>query len=130
MKRYRHVDDDGRRYRLDDLTAPRPDSNSGKFEWRVTMPGPGRGWGYRLEQLEEWRAEGRIHTKRDGLRCVLLVPQVPHKPMPYVVIAAVITTPVITVITISMVRITSATCIAWQTPIHSGDSPFSSACGS
>ena len=66
MKRYRHVDADGRRYRLDDLTAPRPDSNSGKFEWRGTMPSPGRGWGYRLEQLEEWWAEGRIHTKRDG----------------------------------------------------------------
>ena len=66
MKRYRHVDPDGRKYRLDDLTAPRPDSNSGKFEWRGTMPGPGRGWGYRLEQLEEWWAEGRIHKKRDG----------------------------------------------------------------
>ena len=66
MKRYRHFDADGRRYRLDDLTAPRPDSNSGKFEWRGTMPVPGRGWGYRLEQLEEWWAEGRIHTKRDG----------------------------------------------------------------
>ena len=66
MKRYRHVDADGRRYRLDDLTAPRPDSDSGKFEWRGTLPGPGRRWGYRLEQLEEWWVEGRIHTKRDG----------------------------------------------------------------
>ena len=66
MKRYRHVDPSGRRYRLDDLTAPRPDSNSGKFEWRGTTPGPGRGWGYRLEQLELWWEEGRVHTKRDG----------------------------------------------------------------
>ena len=66
MKRYRHIDGDGRRYRLDDLTAPRPDSDSGKFEWRGTVPGPNRGWGYRREQLEEWWAEGRIHTKRDG----------------------------------------------------------------
>ena len=66
MSRFRHVDDAGRRYRLDDLTAPRPDSDSGKFEWRGTTPGPTRGWGYRLEQLEQWWTEGRIHTKRDG----------------------------------------------------------------
>ena len=66
MRRFRHEDDDGRRYRLDDLTAPRPDSESGKFEWRGTMPSPSRGWGYKLEQLEEWWAEGRIRTKRDG----------------------------------------------------------------
>ena len=66
MERFRHVDPDGRRYRLDDLTAPRPDSDSGKFEWRGTMPGKNRGWGYRREQLEEWWCQGRIHTKRDG----------------------------------------------------------------
>ena len=66
MKRFRHLDTDGRRYRLDDLTAPRPDNDSGKFEWRGTKPGPTRGWGYRLEQLEQWWDEGRIHTKRDG----------------------------------------------------------------
>ncbi|MDD9955607.1 MAG: DNA methyltransferase [Anaerolineaceae bacterium] len=66
LSRFRHSDSDGRRYKLDDLTAPRPDSNSGKFEWRGTMPGPTRGWGYRIEQLEEWWQEGRIHTKRDG----------------------------------------------------------------
>ena len=66
MKRFSHVDEEGRIYRLDDLTAPRPNSNSGKFEWRGTMPGPTRGWGYKLEQLESWWEEGRIHTKKDG----------------------------------------------------------------
>ena len=66
LSRYRHVDDAGRRYRLENLTAPRPDSDSGKFEWRGTLPGPTRGWGYRLEQLEQWWAEGRIQVKRDG----------------------------------------------------------------
>ena len=66
LRRFRHRDPDGRVYKLDDLTAPRPDSNSGKFEWRGTMPGPTRGWGYRLEQLEAWWDEGRIQTKRDG----------------------------------------------------------------
>ena len=53
MRRFRHVDENGRRYKLDDLTAPRPDSDSGKFEWRGTLPSPTRGWGYRKEQLEQ-----------------------------------------------------------------------------
>ncbi len=66
LKRYRHTDSNGRRYRLENLTAPRPDSDSGKFEWRGTIPGPSRGWGYRQEQLEQWWAEGRIQTKRNG----------------------------------------------------------------
>ena len=66
MQRFRHVDDDGRRYKLENLTGPRPDSNSGKFEWRGTLPGPTRGWGYKKAQLEQWWAEGRIQTKKDG----------------------------------------------------------------
>ena len=66
MKRFRHDDGDGRFYRLDDLTAPRPTSDSGKFAWRGTKPGPTRGWGYRKAQLEAWWAEGRIQAKRDG----------------------------------------------------------------
>ena len=66
LKRFRHVDADGRRYKLENLTAPRPDSDSGKFEWRGSIPGPTRGWGYRIEQLERWWSEGRIHLKRDG----------------------------------------------------------------
>ena len=66
MQRFKHMDPNGRRYKLENLTAPRPDSTSGKFEWRGTMPGKNRGWGYRVEQLEEWWEQGRIHTKRDG----------------------------------------------------------------
>jgi len=62
--RYRR-DEQGRLYTGQDLTASRPDSNSGKFEWRGTMPPPSRGWGYTIEQLEKWWAEGRILTKRD-----------------------------------------------------------------
>lgn len=66
MSRFRHTDKDGRRYKLENLTAPRPDSDSGKFEWRGTTPGATRGWGYKLEQLETWWEEGRIQTKKDG----------------------------------------------------------------
>ena len=64
--RFRFTDDDGRAFKLDDLTASRPDSDSGKFEWRGTLPPPSRGWGYKLEQLESWWADGRIAVKRDG----------------------------------------------------------------
>ncbi|MCY3573885.1 MAG: DNA methyltransferase [Chloroflexi bacterium] len=66
LSRFRHTDEKGRRYKLENLTGSRIASNSGKFEWRGTMPPPSRGWGYSREQLEEWWSEGRIQTKRDG----------------------------------------------------------------
>jgi DNA modification methylase len=65
MSRYQ-VGDDGRKFRAENLTADRVNSSSGKFEWRGTMPPPSRGWAYNLEQLEEWWADGRILTRRDG----------------------------------------------------------------
>jgi adenine-specific DNA-methyltransferase len=40
--------------------------DSGKFNWRGTMPSPGRGWGYEPAQLEQWWEQGRIATKKDG----------------------------------------------------------------
>ena len=67
MGRFRHVDASGRRYKLENLTAPRPNSDSGKFEWRGAKPGRTRGWGYKVEQLEAWWAAGRIQTKKDGM---------------------------------------------------------------
>jgi site-specific DNA-methyltransferase (adenine-specific) len=65
LKRYRR-DETERLYTCQDLTASRPNSNSGKFEWRGTMPTSTRGWGYTLEQLEKWWDEGKIITKKDG----------------------------------------------------------------
>ena len=65
LKRYKK-DEKGRLYTCQDLTAERKSSDSGKFEWRGTMPSPGRGWGYTREQLEKWWVEGRIATKKDG----------------------------------------------------------------
>lgn len=59
-------DEEGRLYTGQDLTASRPNSKSGKFLWRGTMPTPNRGWGYTLEQLEKWWVEGRILLKKDG----------------------------------------------------------------
>lgn len=65
LKRYK-PDENGRLYTGQDLTASRPDSDSGKFDWRGTMPPPSRGWGYTVEQLDKWWAEGLILTKKDG----------------------------------------------------------------
>ena len=65
MARYKK-DEKGRYYTTQDMTGPRPNSPSGKFNWRGTLPSSTRGWGYTLEQLEAWWAEGRIATKRDG----------------------------------------------------------------
>jgi DNA modification methylase len=64
-KRYKKGKD-GRLYTGQDLTASRPNSDSGRFEWRGTMPSTGRGWGYTIEQLEEWWANGKILIKQDG----------------------------------------------------------------
>ena len=46
LARYKK-DSSGRMYKGDNLTAARPNSESGKFEWRGTMPGPSRGWAYK-----------------------------------------------------------------------------------
>lgn len=48
------------------MTASRPDSVSGKFDWRGTFPSTGRGWGYTKEQLEMWWANGKIACRKDG----------------------------------------------------------------
>jgi DNA modification methylase len=65
LKRYRR-DEKGRLYTTQDLCAERRNSKSGKFNWRGTMPPPTRGWGYKIEQLEQWWSEGRIAKKKDG----------------------------------------------------------------
>jgi DNA modification methylase len=65
LKRYQE-DEDGRVYRAENLTADRANSNSGKFEWRGTMPPASRGWAYTLDKLEEFFADGRILLRRDG----------------------------------------------------------------
>jgi len=65
LARYKK-DEKGRYYTTQDLTAPRPNSSSGKFNWRGTMPSVTRGWGYTVEQLETWWSEGRIATKAQG----------------------------------------------------------------
>jgi site-specific DNA-methyltransferase (adenine-specific) len=84
INRYKK-DKNGRLYTGQDLTASRPNSNSGKFNWRGTMPPASRGWGYTLEQLEKWWAEGRILTKQDGTPrmdgLIKYIDEMPGKPL-------------------------------------------------
>lgn len=66
LGRYKVEEGTGRLYTGQDMTASRPTSNSGKFEWRGTMPPSNRGWGYEKDQLEEWWSQGLILLKKDG----------------------------------------------------------------
>lgn len=76
-KFYRHVDADGRRYRLSDMSAPagggmaamnastgRP---NGWHVWNGFQP-PERGWRYSPETLDRLHAEGRVHCPEDPTR--------------------------------------------------------------
>jgi site-specific DNA-methyltransferase (adenine-specific) len=65
LKRYKQ-DKDGRWFTGQDLTASRPNSKSGKFNWRGVLPPPSRGWGYEVEQLEDWWKRGLILCRKDG----------------------------------------------------------------
>ena len=64
LKRYRHTDEQGRRYLLEDLTAPSVTPER-MFTWRGTTPTT-RGWKYSHGELEKLFKEGRISLKRDG----------------------------------------------------------------
>jgi site-specific DNA-methyltransferase (adenine-specific) len=58
-------DESGRLYKAENLTFSST-SRARQFTWRGTTPPPNRSWGASLEQLEQWWAEGRILTRRDG----------------------------------------------------------------
>ncbi|WP_298217808.1 site-specific DNA-methyltransferase [Halothiobacillus sp.] len=64
LSRYKK-DEDGRLYKAENLTFSSRNP-SRQFEWRGTKPPDNRSWGASFEQLEQWWAEGRILTKRDG----------------------------------------------------------------
>lgn len=64
LARYKH-DADGRLFKAENLTFSSANP-SRQFSWRGTEPPANRSWGASIEQLEEWWAQGRILTKRDG----------------------------------------------------------------
>ena len=65
-KKYRHVDGDGRRYTLDNMTSPNPRPNM-MYEWKG-FPHPAKGWRYSQETMARLDEEGRIWypTFQDG----------------------------------------------------------------
>nr|VFJ42676.1 MAG: adenine-specific DNA-methyltransferase [Candidatus Kentron sp. FW] len=64
LSRYKK-DGSGYLYKAENLTFSSRNP-SRQFEWRGTKPPENRSWGASLEQLEQWWAEGRILTKKDG----------------------------------------------------------------
>jgi len=65
--KYRFDDGDGRgRYRLDNMTSPKPRENM-MYDWRG-WPHPKNGWRYQRETMQRLHDEGRIHypTAKDG----------------------------------------------------------------
>jgi site-specific DNA-methyltransferase (adenine-specific) len=69
--KYRNVDSDGRRYRLDNMTSPNPRPNM-MYEWKG-FPYPQYGWRYSRDTMERLDREGRIwypedKTKRPQLK--------------------------------------------------------------
>jgi site-specific DNA-methyltransferase (adenine-specific) len=61
--KFTHVDEDGRRYRLDNLTSPsfRPNLT---YEYKGYQP-PEKGWAVSRERMEQMDVEGRIYFPTD-----------------------------------------------------------------
>ena len=57
--KFTHVDENGRRYHLDNLTSPSPRPNL-IYEYKGYAP-PEKGWAVSLETMEKMDAEGRIY---------------------------------------------------------------------
>jgi DNA modification methylase len=63
---YRYEDNNGRKYRKDNLTAPSHGTESGQYEWKGKYPPQGRMWSYTKENMERLEAEGRIIYTKNG----------------------------------------------------------------
>jgi len=61
--KFTHVDEHGRRYRLDNLTSPSPRPNL-VYEYKGYKP-PEKGWAVSRERMEQMEREGRIHFPAD-----------------------------------------------------------------
>ena len=58
-KTFRHVDEQGRRYRIADLANPATRPNL-MYEYKGYPP-PKKGWAISREKMEQWETEGRLH---------------------------------------------------------------------
>lgn len=66
VKNYTAVDENGRRYRLSDLTANKPGGDT-DYEWRGKKPYKGRHWAFSRANMEKFEREGRIVYRRTGM---------------------------------------------------------------
>ncbi len=60
---FRHIDDNGRRYAIDNLANPARRPNL-IYEYKGYPP-PKNGWAISLEKMKLWDAEGRLHFPKD-----------------------------------------------------------------
>ncbi|MDO8585869.1 MAG: DNA methyltransferase [Armatimonadota bacterium] len=77
---YRFVEKNtGRRYTLDNITAPMSRASRGQiYEWKGYRPGPSRCWVYATEKMEELDRQGRLHyTKTGGVRYIRYLDEMP-----------------------------------------------------
>ena len=58
-KMFRYSDENGRRYRIDNLASPNPRPNL-TYEYKGYKP-PSKGWAISREKMEQWDKEGRLH---------------------------------------------------------------------
>ena len=58
-KMFRHSDENGRRYRIDNLASPNPRPNL-TYEYKGYQP-PEKGWAISRDKMEQWDREGRLH---------------------------------------------------------------------
>lgn len=63
IKRFKYIDDKGRRYRLSDLTSPNPRPNL-RYEYKGFQPPP-NGWAVSPETMRQMDAEGRVDFPAD-----------------------------------------------------------------
>jgi len=62
-KFFRHVDEEGRRYRIADLSNPAPRPNL-MYEYKGYKP-PRKGWAISKEKMEQWDKEGRLYFPKN-----------------------------------------------------------------
>ncbi len=63
---YKYVDEQGRRYWKDNLTAAKPGGDT-RYEWKGKLPPHGRYWAYSKANMERLEEEGRIVYSSTGM---------------------------------------------------------------
>lgn len=63
QEHYRHTDESGRRYRIDNLASPSYRANL-RYEYKGYQP-PEKGWAISREKMGQWDAAGRLHFPKD-----------------------------------------------------------------